>query len=341
MSEQHALDPHGALRKKFREVITDPKMLWGIEVEPYDLLEKDTRLPLASINLANEEGLINESFGRFRVTLKGYDDDPRQPFDIPEVQGWFKQLAQDAPFFPYFLEPEMILVYAAATVLHSYHDGALRFDRADIGNFLSKTQGAIEAFCAQANIDPALAVDTLLEVFDAKPRAVLPIEGFNLPPTATLFAFDLAAADELYGEGLWRRVDGTCLGALQKLQQDGAKNISVWAHLDEGFLGLFLAGASEAQAEMFNKILSVRFGSVMSPPEELAPTTQALPFWALRDDRLLRCAEDDPEEGPALLVATFDGEEWSLEAYEPDDELLQELLELTPGIEIVVARVVD
>jgi Chlororespiratory reduction 6 len=336
------LDPHNALRKKFHEIMSDPKMLWGIEVEPYDLLEKDTRLPLASINLANEEGMIEESCGRFRITLKGYDDDPRQVFDIPEVRGWFTQLAKDAPHFPFFIEPEMMLVYAAAVVSHTYEDGAIHFDRAEIADFISGTQNAVEIFCAQAKVDPAMAVGTLLEVFDARPHMVLPMEIFALPEQALLFAIDLDEASALFGENFWRSIDGACLGGLQLMRQRGTSGgVSIWCHLSDGLLGLFLAGADAQQADSFTQSLSLRFGSVMSPPEALAPTRQALPFWALREDRLLRCAEDDPEEGPAVMVAMFDGEEWAFEAYEPEDELLGELLELTPGIEMVVARVID
>ena len=122
--------------KKFREIIDDPNMLWGMEIEPYDLFEKDTRLPLASINLANEEVLIAESCGRFRITIKGYDDDPRQVFDIPEVRGWFAALHKDAPHFPFFLEPELIVVYAAALLPHSYENAELKFEA-----------GVIEGIC--------------------------------------------------------------------------------------------------------------------------------------------------------------------------------------------------
>lgn len=335
------LDPHNDLRKKFREVMKNPQMLWGIEVEPYDLLERDTRLPLASINLANEEGLIEEAFGRFRLTIKGYDDDPRQPFDIPEVRGWFAQLHQDAPFFPYFLEPELILVYAASLLEHSYSDGALRLNPSEVEDFVQRTKGAIMSFCLSAKVDPTEAIEVLSDLFQPRPRVSLPEEEFALPSRGLLFAFDLEEAERLYGENFWKRLDSACLRALQTLSTHNASaEVTLWGHLGEGFFGVFLVGADADLSERFTRSLSSRFtGAVLSEPEELTPTTQALPFWALKKGRLMRCADEDPEEGPAILVVSFDGEEWAFEAYEPNDEMLEEVLELTPGIEMVVARV--
>lgn len=340
-------DPHFDLRRKFREVMKNPDMLWGMEIEPYDLFEKDTRLPLASLNLANEEGLIAEACGRYRITLKGYDDDPRQPFAIPEVREWFAQLDKDAPYFMYFLEPEMMVVYAAAIVPHHYEDAELRFDKEKIQAYIQEKIEAIERFCEEAKVDPEPALKHLYRIFGLLPQHALPVEEFLQPQKGFLFAFELETAASLYGERFWHRLDLACLAALGAVLQEAraageqAPEVTFWGHLEEGFFGVFLAGDISPRArEVVTEILKARFpGQVLTEGGEITPTGKALPFWALRRGELMRCLEEDPEDGPALLTVAFDGEEWSYEAYEADPELLEEVVEPLSGIALVIAQV--
>jgi hypothetical protein len=344
----HPNDPHRELRKKFREIIDDPNMLWGMEIEAYDLLEKDTRLPLASINLANEEALIAEACGRFRITIKGYDDDPRQVFDIPEVRGWFEALHKDAPHFPFFLEPELIVVYAAALLPHTYQNAELKFETGVIEGFVQEVLGAIEVYCEKAKVDPEEAIETVLRLFGMYPRPDLPGAEFVMPLSGRLFALDMDAVSTLHGDGSWRRIDLAFLAALGAVLQESKSagqeppSLSVWAHLEEGHFGAFLVGASDEQAETFGRLLRLRFTpEMLTEGGAMPPTRHALPFWALREGELLRCAEEDPDEGPILLVPAFDGEEWSYEAFAAEPEIVEEQVEAIAGVTLVSARVVE
>ena len=197
-------------------------------------------------------------------------------------------------------------------------------------------------------MDPEEAAETILRLFGMYPRPDLPGAEFVMPRSGRLFALDMGAVSALHGDGSWRRVDLAFLAALGAVLQEAKAEgetppeLSVWAHLEEGHFGAFLVGASDAQAETFGRLLRLRFpAEMLTEGGALEPTRQALPFWALREGGLLRCAEEDPDEGPILLVPAFDGEEWAYEAFAAEPELVEEQVEAVAGVTLVAARVIE
>lgn len=60
---------------------------------------------LALLRGLKEEGLLSDVAGRLILETEGYDDDPRELFQIPEAHRWLVLLANRVPWLPVWLDP--------------------------------------------------------------------------------------------------------------------------------------------------------------------------------------------------------------------------------------------
>ena len=60
---------------------------------------------MALLRGLKEEGLLSEVAGRLILETEGYDDDPRELFQIPEAHRWLVLLANRVPWLPVWLDP--------------------------------------------------------------------------------------------------------------------------------------------------------------------------------------------------------------------------------------------
>jgi hypothetical protein len=81
---------------------TDTLAIFGVPYEDIQTGDVTTVLSALQGFLQNRETVIN---GRGRVTLffEGYDDDPRDVYDIPEIRRYAKTLDEQFPYWFYFL----------------------------------------------------------------------------------------------------------------------------------------------------------------------------------------------------------------------------------------------
>jgi hypothetical protein len=223
-------------------------------------------------------------------------------------------------------------------VPHSYSGAELRLDAKAIREFALSRGEAIERFCADAGVSPEAALRKLYRVFDLLPRPELPSAELLFPRRGLLFAIDLAALFSRCGEDLWRRIDLAVLSALSGAA--GASEISVWAHLGEGLFGLFFVGDLGAEAAgRIETTLAALLPGALTAGGELEPTDRAYPAWALREGKLWRYADDDPDEGAALLVVVKDGADWVYEAYEIEGPLPPDVVDPLEGVGLGIARI--
>jgi hypothetical protein len=89
------------MNQRLRPAVTDPIMLMFSrrQVETCDVDE-----PLELLrSLTADRDVAIEFCGRTSLVVDGYNDDPRELFEIPEVRAYFKRLDQVWPYWFFFL----------------------------------------------------------------------------------------------------------------------------------------------------------------------------------------------------------------------------------------------
>jgi hypothetical protein len=98
-----------------------------------------TRAEVESVDLSRVRGVVEAEAdllakgkldsGDLVVTLDGYNSDPRELWQIPEVQAWFGHWHAAQPCAPYFLAPGTVLLYVAAQIGAEPVPGGFRASR--------------------------------------------------------------------------------------------------------------------------------------------------------------------------------------------------------------------
>jgi hypothetical protein len=89
------------MTQRLRPAVTDPVILMFSrrQVETCDMDE-----PLELLrSLTADRGVAIEFCGRISLVVDGYNDDPRELFEIPEVRAYIKRLDQAWPYWFFFL----------------------------------------------------------------------------------------------------------------------------------------------------------------------------------------------------------------------------------------------
>ena len=89
------------MNQRLRPAISEPVVLMFSrrQVETCDVNE-----PLASLReLTADRKVALEFCGRVSLVIDGYNDDPRELFEIPEVRAYLKRLDQEWPYWFFFL----------------------------------------------------------------------------------------------------------------------------------------------------------------------------------------------------------------------------------------------
>ena len=89
------------MNQRLRPAVTDPVILmfWRRQVEAGDVDE-----PLQLLRtLTADRGVAIEFCRRISLVIDGYNDDPRELFEIPEVRAYIKRLDQEWRYWFFFL----------------------------------------------------------------------------------------------------------------------------------------------------------------------------------------------------------------------------------------------
>lgn len=107
--------------------------------------------------IAGNEELLKESCGSCRILFEGYDKDPRELYEIPEVVSWFRgTVSAGVPWF-YFADsdpstqvlPCMMALYAGEKVPG---DTGYRMNRERLVEFLERSFGNLNVFAERHHI---------------------------------------------------------------------------------------------------------------------------------------------------------------------------------------------
>ena len=94
--------------------------------------------------------------GNIAFAIDGYDDDPRELYEISEVRRWFAKLDKEFPYMMYFLSEQlnMPLLYVAMFVPFEKKPAGLLFQSKSLVAFLRRKGMAIVNFCELIGDNP-------------------------------------------------------------------------------------------------------------------------------------------------------------------------------------------
>jgi hypothetical protein len=132
------------------------------QVEDCDI---DDLLKSLSVYLKNKENVIK---GREKtaISFSGYDDDPRELYEIPEVRKYVSALDAAFPYLFYFcsLSYPTLRVFAMCTCKVTKVAGGVIFDQKDLQNFLLYHIQYLNELCSTYNLGEAIANQVTDEV---------------------------------------------------------------------------------------------------------------------------------------------------------------------------------
>jgi hypothetical protein len=103
-------------------------------VSKSEVLTKDVRMAQALISDWQSQLLSRRTTDRFELGIAGYDKDPRELYQVPEVRAWFTEVSQRLPHLPLALSDESLRVYLLCSVdLKSLQSTAREPGSAELG----------------------------------------------------------------------------------------------------------------------------------------------------------------------------------------------------------------
>jgi len=110
-----------------------------IQAERRNVEEADIRPTLANLNKLLEADNTRDFFERVEFCVTGYDNDPRELCEIPEVRNWMAMLDQKFPYWFLFLNKDsQSLGFVTFTLCHyiKMPEGGIFLDPAGLQNFM-------------------------------------------------------------------------------------------------------------------------------------------------------------------------------------------------------------
>jgi hypothetical protein len=130
----------------------------------------DTSSVLALIAAREEEARRRHPGSQIMAfSVSGYDDDPRELFQIPEVRRWFTVLDEAVPHLLYFLSPHggLPMMYAASLLQPEWDatSSQVSFDPDALVEFLDAKLSAIGLYCWEHSLDPCPVAASVADTY--------------------------------------------------------------------------------------------------------------------------------------------------------------------------------
>jgi hypothetical protein len=113
-----------------------------LHVTSEEIMAKDTSICAANLaELVSSRESAKSAMGRVAIFTDGYDNDPREIWDIPEASEFFKQLFDECPFLFFLVVPEVGDMLGLLLLCYCRHanEGDLNIiDPADFHEFMQK-----------------------------------------------------------------------------------------------------------------------------------------------------------------------------------------------------------
>lgn len=125
----------------------------------------DDNLKNLTFFLKNRENVV-KGRGKTAISFSGYDNDPRELYEIPEVRKYISTLDNAFPYLFYFcsLSYPTLRVFAMCTCKVTKVAGGVILDQNDFQNFLISHIQHLNELCSTYNFDDTIAAQVTDEV---------------------------------------------------------------------------------------------------------------------------------------------------------------------------------
>lgn len=100
---------------------------------------------------------LNSVRSSMYFSISGYDSDPRETYEIPEIRAWFAELLRVVPHVLYFVHPEHYFIVFAMYASFKKGDGGVYFppdQKPSLNDFLVKSIENSRIFAKKFDVDP-------------------------------------------------------------------------------------------------------------------------------------------------------------------------------------------
>ena len=172
---QHAYPSVNPFNQILEDTFRDPEGIYLVSIDRSAVHDHQTSIVTHIIETILSRNLGPAAAGRIAIEISGYDDDIRDPIDIPEIRSFMTDLDAIIPLLPLFLENTQsgsLIRYTGCLVDVFYDDDGAVFDLEQLGVFLNSKSALIDQVCADWGIDPTPHITRLWEGFDLEPDAI-------------------------------------------------------------------------------------------------------------------------------------------------------------------------
>lgn len=152
-----------------------PASCYDVHVQRVWVESNDLRPAVAALQrvLANTEA-VHQFKGRVHLFFDGYDDDPRELWEIPQVHAYVRALDTEFPYWLWFMEPDdstLLLLVACCCNVAAYGFHGQRVSAtvypAEIVAFLDRHLIALEQLASQFGLSESMVAEIAYGVLDS------------------------------------------------------------------------------------------------------------------------------------------------------------------------------
>ena len=145
----------------------------GVAVSRSDVENGDTSATLGTLSgLLDTDATVRRFRGRVNVSFDGFNDDPREIYEIPEIRRFCAELDARFPYWLYFLSTEdsslKMMTFCLCRV-EKQGPGLVMLNNTDLGQFLYSHFAAMNELFRRHSLDDAtnrVISDTVLKYFN-------------------------------------------------------------------------------------------------------------------------------------------------------------------------------
>ena len=110
--------------------------------------------------------LLERNRNRVRLEVLGYDNDPRELFDIPEVRKYFQNLFVENPSLFYWIDVDSyMLLFLGLMLFEPYRiEGQVGLRPEDMQSYVSGGFSGLNKFCESMGVSADATNDAILKV---------------------------------------------------------------------------------------------------------------------------------------------------------------------------------
>lgn len=127
----------------------------SIQVSAFDIRSGNTGWILGILN-SFIPNLIEDRRNKVIVEINGYNNDPRELYDISEVRRYFQKLFDDEPglFYWFDMNSYMFLLFGLMLFKPYRHDGIVELRPEDMQQYLIYGFQGLNQFCKRNGVSP-------------------------------------------------------------------------------------------------------------------------------------------------------------------------------------------